>query len=529
MSTPDRYNEELFLGYLEGDLTPEQIAEFEKLLAEDARLRNLVAQLVLDRHRLRKLPDQEAPVEVMDAVDRAMERRMLLGATPKAETVQVGVRRLRTGRWLVYSGIAAMFVLVAGLIARTLLDQQIVNMAGDQQKQNGPVAMHIEDLAKNNANVHPPAPGERETLDATADSSKRQIGDNAGIARPVQTPAAEQDALQSFGTGGQLAGGGRSVGEKTISLDHSDRANSAMRAARQDKNAETSNATPGQPGPAVTGTTSRAVVKAGVKPSAVDGKQPGDRFRDADVPVAPMAQEELDRLGNAGRVQLATSSPESAEADVVTWAQQHNVRIVSFKAESDAERNQSSDAVRVKKAREATEGAGKSDTAAIAEKVVEARAEEANSPRELVLVLAERQVGELVKHLNAQQKHVATHLVTLDQRLALDDTKSKLAAKDHAKAESKETSTAKNATEQAGGAAVSVGNEPAATAAPAPTPAASPAAPASVPMADKSEAIVRLSVLISPAAGPAAAAKPAPATMPAASTEAETSQTPAKP
>ena len=73
----DRYDEELFLGYIEGDLTPEQTREFEKQLVDDARLRNLVAQLVIDRHRLRNLPKEDAPPNLMDAVNQHLERTMI--------------------------------------------------------------------------------------------------------------------------------------------------------------------------------------------------------------------------------------------------------------------------------------------------------------------------------------------------------------------------------------------------------------------------------------------------------------------
>ena len=49
----ETYDERLFLGFIEGDLSPEDTVVFEKQMLENPRLRNLVAQLVLDRHRVR--------------------------------------------------------------------------------------------------------------------------------------------------------------------------------------------------------------------------------------------------------------------------------------------------------------------------------------------------------------------------------------------------------------------------------------------------------------------------------------------
>ena len=513
MSTPDRYNEELFLGYLEGDLTPEQIAEFEKLLAEDARLRNLVAQLVLDRHRLRKLPDEEAPVEVMDAVDRAMERRMLLGATPQAETTHTGVRRMRTGRLLVYSGIAAMFVLVAGLIARTLLDQPIIDMAGDTQKQNGQIAMRSD--APEEPATSPSENAARETL---AMSSKGRIGDDAGDARPTQASKEGHVTPQTFVAPGASPGLARPMSDHAGSHGNTDSATSAMRAAKRGKTEEPFKSGEAQPaatdappaGMAATG--ARAAEKIAVKPSAVDGRQAGDRFRNADVPITPMAQDELERLESGGRVELATSSPESATADVVTWAQQHNVRIVSSSAEHGVGMKRASDVAAGKKDRENTDALAKNQAVASDVDAV-TRDENASVSRELVLVLSQKQVDELVTHLNAQQKHVATHLDAPAERTEVQAEKEKIASKDEVKADSKELHSSKAASETR---TVGAAGEPAST----PTPAA-PAAPLA---AGKSAAVVRLSVVISPAAATAATAKPTPTTAPASKVQPEASE-----
>ena len=73
----DRYDENLILGYVEGELDAAQSAQFEALLAQDPRLRGLVEAMRQDRLALRDLPDAMAPAEVMERVNLHMERAVL--------------------------------------------------------------------------------------------------------------------------------------------------------------------------------------------------------------------------------------------------------------------------------------------------------------------------------------------------------------------------------------------------------------------------------------------------------------------
>ena len=51
----DRYDQNLFLGYVEDELSPQERAQFESILASDPELRALVTQVKLDREELRAL------------------------------------------------------------------------------------------------------------------------------------------------------------------------------------------------------------------------------------------------------------------------------------------------------------------------------------------------------------------------------------------------------------------------------------------------------------------------------------------
>src|SRR5438046_3012270 len=117
----ERYSEELFLGYVEGDLPPQQRALFERVLAEDPQLRTLVAQVKLDREELRAMPDAPPPAALLEMVHQRLERDMLL--QPRAVELSGSQRRrqhARTMRLVAYSGVAALVLLSAGLMLYTL-------------------------------------------------------------------------------------------------------------------------------------------------------------------------------------------------------------------------------------------------------------------------------------------------------------------------------------------------------------------------------------------------------------------------
>ncbi|MCX5659521.1 MAG: hypothetical protein NTW19_07330 [Planctomycetota bacterium] len=125
----ERYDEQMILGYLEGDLSPDQVASFEALLGQDARLRNLVAQLLLDRNALRKLPQTPAPPELLDRVNQSLERRMLLGSAQPEATTTAPAERYRITRLLAYAALLAFVCVGGALVIRTLIDPKLNNLA----------------------------------------------------------------------------------------------------------------------------------------------------------------------------------------------------------------------------------------------------------------------------------------------------------------------------------------------------------------------------------------------------------------
>ncbi len=121
----DRYNEETMLGYIEGDLTPDQAAQFEASMTKDPRLKSLVSQLVQDRRTMRTLPTESPPDELLSQVTQRLERSMLLDAPPPELSPVRPSGSYRLGRMIAYSGLAAMILISAAVVVHTLVDRNL--------------------------------------------------------------------------------------------------------------------------------------------------------------------------------------------------------------------------------------------------------------------------------------------------------------------------------------------------------------------------------------------------------------------
>lgn len=131
----ERYDEQALLDYLEGDLSTDQAAEFERQLENDTKLRSLVGQLLADRDALRRLPTQPAPPQVMERVEQQLERAMLLKPDMTAQGPAPVPVHLRLAPYLTYAAVAAMILIAAGLVLRTLVDEEVLRAAKGKPRQ----------------------------------------------------------------------------------------------------------------------------------------------------------------------------------------------------------------------------------------------------------------------------------------------------------------------------------------------------------------------------------------------------------
>ena len=123
----EKYDEQLILGYVEGELTPAQETRFRKLMGSDPRLHQLVDGLVSDRQALRQATDEPLPDDLVDRVVAVMERDMLLEPTSTQRIAVKSVRRHYFRRIVAYSGLAAMLLISGLLVVYTLTDSQFTH------------------------------------------------------------------------------------------------------------------------------------------------------------------------------------------------------------------------------------------------------------------------------------------------------------------------------------------------------------------------------------------------------------------
>lgn len=136
----DRYDQDLLLGYLEGELDAGQRAQLDALLAEDPQLAALLGAIVKDRDALRSLPRAESPRELVHDVTQSLERRMLLDENALPEAGPIPIARGRDlpgeptggpnwGRIVGLSALAASVALAAGIVVITMNNDPLENVA----------------------------------------------------------------------------------------------------------------------------------------------------------------------------------------------------------------------------------------------------------------------------------------------------------------------------------------------------------------------------------------------------------------
>jgi hypothetical protein len=194
----ETYDEALILGYVEGDLTTEQKRAFEAQLLRDARLRNLVAQLIQDRNHLRQMAVEQAPSQIMTAVNEQLERDMLLhgdvrhpvAASPaparrtQTRPTRDAMEQFQLSRWMGYSAIAAVLLLVAGLITYMVQDPGLVDRVSYQQ------ALETADARSSGTTATEAKGGAAQSLSADEPLLAMGAASEAAEPAPVRTPAA---------------------------------------------------------------------------------------------------------------------------------------------------------------------------------------------------------------------------------------------------------------------------------------------------------------------------------------------------
>ncbi len=151
----DRYDQQRLLDYVEQELSPADEAAFEAQLAGDPAMRRLVAQLRVDRDRLRAAADQPAPAGLMERANAHIERQMLMGGLPQQTEELRGRRSAHMARWIAVGGLAAMLLVSVALLAWMFVDTGSLNDAAVETLPRADVPAPMQQPA-------PPARGMRQ-------------------------------------------------------------------------------------------------------------------------------------------------------------------------------------------------------------------------------------------------------------------------------------------------------------------------------------------------------------------------------
>jgi hypothetical protein len=389
--------------------------EFEKQAADDPRLRNLIAQLVLDRHRLRNLPDEEPPADLMERVNQRLERNMLLGVAPSDPGFVAPVRRYRFKRVAGYLAVAALLAIGTLLIVNTLSNDGLDRLAQTPRASEPPTFRQspadssiVESKETSAARLAMAAEKTKreEGSGATAAESEVPADTNAkaNIETEITADAEKRLALHNDKDGSEGAvghlkaessparspapGAGLSKSQSEIPLKATEPADAAKPASKGEAVA----APPAQ-------------TRAGKQDQAMAAGQA--MLRDggaAKLPAAPsLPRERKDESAANGSeaertpllLEVSSTSAEQTNQAIALWSAQNNVRMEMI--------SRSQMAVEVQ-AQQADQKAGSDENQT-----------QKQASNEIVLLLHRKQLAPLMTHLNSQKGQRAS--LTLLQSL----------------------------------------------------------------------------------------------------------------
>ncbi len=424
----ERYDEEKFLGYLEGDLSREEMIEFEKQAADDPRLRNLIAQLVLDRHRLRNLPDEEPPADLMERVNQRLERNMLLGVAPSDPGFVAPVRRYRFKRVAGYLAVAALLAISTLLIVNTLSNDGLDRLA----QSPGPLASNTPHASEPPTFRQPPAGPVNESKETSADrlamaaeKTKREEGSGAAAADsevPADTNAkanveteiaadAEKrlalhnDKDGSEGVVGHLkaeSSPARSPAPGTsLSKGQTESRFKAAEPADAAKSASKGEAVTAPPVQTLAEKQDQAMAAGQESPRATAAGGGGVASKLPAVPSLPRERKDESAANGSETdrtpllLEVSSTSTEQTNQAIALWSAQNNVRMEMISRSQMAVEDQS---------RQADQKAGSDENQT-----------QKQASNEIVLLLHRKQLAPLMTHLNSQKGQRAS--LTLLQSL----------------------------------------------------------------------------------------------------------------
>ncbi len=352
----DRYDEKMFLGYVEGDLEVQDKQRFEQLMVQDPKLRTLIAQVLDDRQQLRDLHAEDPPVDFMDRVNQRLERNMLLDVPPPALNPVTPQRRLRLGRAIAFTGLAAMVLLSTMVVLHTLVNQDLYDPlvsptdGSDSAVPVRPAASADTSIVKQVAGGSPrsgPAGAvglQPDVLESTSQRFDSSLGPDRSKLSDVSDSMTQEVPPPGLGGTLSLTDGHRQSEVESESRTAGGTTDSPV--ADQPQAFVRLTAVPNK---GVSGLSSPGPLAEKIRKHMAKVQSPaltvGDG-EDAPSAVSPGSEvgEPVHRVGDhkplgpmAMSIQVYTTDSESAQHAVLTWAVAHQVEIVSLASDSQAD------------------------------------------------------------------------------------------------------------------------------------------------------------------------------------------------
>jgi len=141
--------DELLCSFIDGELSPRQQTEVQRLVARDAEVARRLRQLQNCKNLVNALPAEQAPVDMLEQIKRSLERQSLLSERSVSAGTHAGAWHLKVRRFV---AAAAMIALMGGLGA---VVYQIV--APVPPGRPGPVAIDLPQPSPVIPELLPPA------------------------------------------------------------------------------------------------------------------------------------------------------------------------------------------------------------------------------------------------------------------------------------------------------------------------------------------------------------------------------------
>lgn len=127
--------DELLCRFIDGELPLRQQTEIQRLMARDPEVARRLRQLQNTKALVGALPRAEAPVEMLDQIKFALERRSLLDERPAAAGVSAGRRHLIARRLVAAAAMVALLGVLGAVVYQILApvpasDPTLVVIAG---------------------------------------------------------------------------------------------------------------------------------------------------------------------------------------------------------------------------------------------------------------------------------------------------------------------------------------------------------------------------------------------------------------